>query len=168
VTKPYSSPPTILRSLRDRLTQVAERQGVVFGRGPDCWLVMGYTGLAHFDDKPTDVFIASVLAGGRELTGMGMWFPARPLHYREITRSVENAMFDAYSRLPAAARDHRTTLSGVGVQNRKPRPRHVAFRAGVSRQGINHLELADRHQPLISDHGIGPRCVVHTAPIGDR
>lgn len=32
VTKPYSSPPTNLRSLRDRLTQVAERQGVVFGR----------------------------------------------------------------------------------------------------------------------------------------
>jgi hypothetical protein len=112
VTKPYSSPPTNLRSLRDRLTQVAERQGVVFGRGSDCWLVMGYTGLAYFDDKPTDAFIASVLAGGRELTGMGMWFPGRPLHYREITRSVENAMFDAYSRLPAAARDHRTTLSG--------------------------------------------------------
>lgn len=32
MTKPYSSPPTNLRSLRDRLTQVAERQGVVFGR----------------------------------------------------------------------------------------------------------------------------------------
>jgi Nucleotidyl transferase AbiEii toxin, Type IV TA system len=32
VTKPYSSPPTNLRSLRDRLTQVAQRQGVVFGR----------------------------------------------------------------------------------------------------------------------------------------
>lgn len=32
VTKPYSSPPTNLRSLRDRLTQAAQRQGVVFGR----------------------------------------------------------------------------------------------------------------------------------------
>ena len=32
MTKPYSSPPTNLRSLRDRLTHVAERQGVVFGR----------------------------------------------------------------------------------------------------------------------------------------
>lgn len=29
---PYSSPPTNLRSLRDRLTQAAQRQGVVFGR----------------------------------------------------------------------------------------------------------------------------------------
>jgi hypothetical protein len=32
MTKPYTSPPSNLRSLRDRLTQVAERQGVVFGR----------------------------------------------------------------------------------------------------------------------------------------
>jgi hypothetical protein len=32
VTQPYSSPPTNLRSLRDRLTQAAQRQGVVFGR----------------------------------------------------------------------------------------------------------------------------------------
>ncbi|KZS85798.1 nucleotidyl transferase AbiEii/AbiGii toxin family protein [Mycobacterium persicum] len=32
MTKPYSSPPTNLRSLRDRLTQAAQRQGVVFGR----------------------------------------------------------------------------------------------------------------------------------------
>jgi hypothetical protein len=103
VTKPYSSPPTNLRSPRDRLTHVAERQGVVFGRGSHCWLVMGYTGLAYFDDKPTDAFIASVLAGGRELTGMGMWFSGRPLHYREITRSVENAMVvNRGYRLPPA------------------------------------------------------------------
>ncbi len=32
MSKPYSSPPTNLRSLRDRLTQAAQRQGVVFGR----------------------------------------------------------------------------------------------------------------------------------------
>jgi hypothetical protein len=32
VTEPYSSPPTNLRSLRDRLTHAAQRQGVVFGR----------------------------------------------------------------------------------------------------------------------------------------
>lgn len=32
MTKPYTSPPPNLRSLRDRLSQVAERQGVVFGR----------------------------------------------------------------------------------------------------------------------------------------
>jgi hypothetical protein len=32
VTQPYSSPPANLRSLRDRLTQAAQRQGVVFGR----------------------------------------------------------------------------------------------------------------------------------------
>lgn len=32
MTQQYSSPPTNLRSLRDRLTQAAQRQGVVFGR----------------------------------------------------------------------------------------------------------------------------------------
>ncbi|MCZ8377641.1 nucleotidyl transferase AbiEii/AbiGii toxin family protein [Mycobacterium sp. CPCC 205372] len=32
MTRPYSSPPPNLRSLRDRLTQAAQRQGVVFGR----------------------------------------------------------------------------------------------------------------------------------------
>ncbi|OBH47399.1 nucleotidyl transferase AbiEii/AbiGii toxin family protein [Mycobacterium mantenii] len=32
MSQPYSSPPTNLRSLRDRLTQAAQRQGVVFGR----------------------------------------------------------------------------------------------------------------------------------------
>lgn len=32
MTKSYSSPPPNLRSLRDRLTQVAQRQGVAFGR----------------------------------------------------------------------------------------------------------------------------------------
>ena len=42
------------------------------------------------------------------------------LHYRDITRSVGTAMHDAYSRLPAAARDHLTILSGVGVQGLPP------------------------------------------------
>lgn len=32
MNQPYSSPPPNLRSLRDRLTQAAQRQGVVFGR----------------------------------------------------------------------------------------------------------------------------------------
>ena len=38
------------------------------------------------------------------------------LHYRDITRSVETAIHDAYSRLPAAARNHLTIQSGVGGQ----------------------------------------------------
>jgi hypothetical protein len=32
MTKPYASPPSNLRSLRDRLVQAAKREGVVFGR----------------------------------------------------------------------------------------------------------------------------------------
>lgn len=33
------------------------------------------------------------------------------------------------------------------MQNRKPQPRHVAFRAVITRHGVNHVELAERHQP---------------------
>ena len=120
--------------------------------GSDCWLVIGYTGLAYLDDKPTDAFMASVLAGGDELNGMGMWFPGRPLHYREITSSIETAIHDAYSRLPVGARDYRTIVSGVGVQSRKPRARHVAFRAVITRHGTSHFELADRHQRQMRFH----------------
>jgi hypothetical protein len=61
----------------------------------------GYTGLAYLDDKPTDAFIATVLAGGQELSGMGMWFPGGPLHYREITRSGINH-FELADPIPTA------------------------------------------------------------------
>ena len=81
-----------------------------------------------------------------------MWFPGRPLHYREITSSIESAIHDAYSRLPATARFHRTILSGVGVQSKKPRGRHVAFRAVINRYGVEHFELADRHMPQTPFH----------------
>jgi hypothetical protein len=56
-------------------------------------------------------------------------------------------VLEAYSRLPAAVRDHGTIVSGVGVQKRRPRPRHVAFRAVITRHGISHIELAERCQP---------------------
>ncbi|WP_304114853.1 hypothetical protein [Mycolicibacterium bacteremicum] len=115
--------------------------------GQDCWLVIGYTGLAYLDNKPTDAFIASVLAGGEDLSsGMGMWFPGRPLHYREITSSIEGAMYEAYKRLPKAVRRYPTIISGVGVQNRKPRHRHVVFEAVITENGVHHRELGDRHQ----------------------
>jgi hypothetical protein len=107
--------------------------------GSDCWLVIGYTGLAYLDGIPTDQFIASVLANRGDLTGMGMWFPGRTLHYREITSSVERAIFLAYSRLPVAARAHRIIISGVGVQHKRPRHRHVAFRG---RRVASRLQLA--------------------------
>ena len=84
--------------------------------GSDWWLVIGYTGLAYLDDKPTDAFIASVLAGGDELTGMGMWFPGRPLHYREIASSIETAIHDAYSRLTDRCAGVAGYLSATGVQ----------------------------------------------------
>lgn len=126
--------------------------------GHNCWLVIGYTGLAYLDDRPTDEFIASVLAGGADLSsGMGMWSPGRILHYREITRSIEAAIHDAYQRLPPGARKYPTIISGVGVQNRKPRPTHIAFRAVVGKDGVQHQELGNRDQG---------RFTFQTVPIG--
>lgn len=134
----------------------ANKTVIVCGQGS--WLVIGYTGLAYLDGKPTDEFIASILAGGADLSGgMGMWFPGRPLHYREMTRSIEQAMFDAYQRLPPKTRSHPTTISGVGVQDKKPRARHVSFRAVVGQNGIRHQELGFRHQS---------RYTFQTIPIG--
>jgi hypothetical protein len=49
----------------------------VIACGSDCWLVIGYTGLAYFDNKPTDSFIASVIAGPEPYTiGWRLPFPA--------------------------------------------------------------------------------------------
>jgi hypothetical protein len=38
--------------------------------------VIGLHHLAYVHDKSTDTFIASVLADGDDLTGVGMWLPA--------------------------------------------------------------------------------------------
>ncbi|WP_156448279.1 hypothetical protein [Mycobacterium sp. NAZ190054] len=119
--------------------------------GSDCWLVIGYTGLAYLDNRPTDDVIASALAGGADLSsGMGAWHPGRPLHYREITRSIATAIFDAYSRLPAAARDHPTIVSGMGVQQKRPRLQHVGFHTLIHRNGVTHEELNMRNQSIFT------------------
>lgn len=112
--------------------------------GSDCWLVIGYTGLAYLDGIPTDEFIANALAGGELGGGIGMWHPGRSLHYREIARSIETTIHDAYRRLPVQARKYATTVSAAGLQNRKPRPRPVSFYAVISESGAEHTETAGR------------------------
>jgi hypothetical protein len=68
----------------------------------DCWLVIGYTGLAYLDDKPTDQFIAEAvsqreLGGGRSVQSGDFRDPG--LHYMEVTRRIVDALTTAYSRL---------------------------------------------------------------------
>ncbi|AXH50496.1 hypothetical protein SEA_RUTHY_33 [Gordonia phage Ruthy] len=128
--------------------------------GADCWLVIGYTGLAYLDDIPTDQFIAQAIAGTTNMVGMGGWHqPPEQLHYRAITSRIEHAMAAAYNRLPVAARRYQTTLLGVGLQARSsPQgPRHVMFESTIDGAGAQHLELADRWMGLGSFkfHGVG-------------
>ncbi|MGJ6126187.1 hypothetical protein QN239_26780 [Mycolicibacterium sp. Y3] len=119
---------------------------IVVGSG--CWLVIGYTGLAYLDGVPTDEFIANAIAGGELGSGIGMWHPGRPLHYREISRSIEAAMHEAYGRLPVQARKYPTIVSAVGLQNRKHKTRPVSFHAVVSADGVVHEERARRDMPV--------------------
>lgn len=70
--------------------------------GTDSWVVLGYTGLAFLDGKPTDRLLAEAISGYDELAPAMMTFWQRPpdLHYREIRRRVEEKLKAAYSRLP--------------------------------------------------------------------
>lgn len=90
--------------------------------GSDCWLVLGYTGLAYLDGKPTDQVIAEAISGYDDLSGGAAfipWFvPQRP-HYREIRDRVEQKLADAYSRLPKTTADKYATLVlAAGVQRK--------------------------------------------------
>jgi hypothetical protein len=100
----------------------------------DCWLVIGYSGLAFLDDKPTDQFIAEAVSQ-RELGGGGSVhfgdFRDRGLHYMEVRRRIVEAMTAAYSRLDRQARDISTTVLIAGVQLTKPRLRNILFKFSV-------------------------------------
>lgn len=42
--------------------------------GSDCWVVLGYTGTAYLDDKPTDQLIAEAISGYDALSGAAFTF----------------------------------------------------------------------------------------------
>ncbi|MGU3293873.1 hypothetical protein [Williamsia sp. M5A3_1d] len=128
--------------------------------GSDCWLVIGYTGLAYLDNLPTDQFIAEAIAGSSGMVGMGGWHQtADKMNYRAITERIEDAMGRAYQRLPAAAKPHTTVLLGAGLQftSSSTGIRHVMFEAQVSTAGAIHHEIGERHQPLnrFGFHSVG-------------
>jgi hypothetical protein len=91
--------------------------------GSDCWLVLGYTGLAYLDGKPTDQLIAEAISGYDDLSGGAAfipWFLEQYPHYREIRDRVEQKLADAYSRLPKTAADKFATLVlASGVQRKE-------------------------------------------------
>ena len=123
--------------------------------GSDCWLVLGYTGLAYLDGKPTDQLIAEAITGVPDLSSGGMvgWhLPPAQRHYRAITDRVEASMAAAYTRLQSAEQDFPTTVLGVGIQRARPRFRQVMFESVISKHGVTHKEMIHRHQPRFGSH----------------
>ena len=46
--------------------------------GSDCWLVLGYTGIAYLDGKPTDQVIAEAISGYDDLPPAAFTYLQRP------------------------------------------------------------------------------------------
>ena len=121
----------------------------------DCWLVIGYTGLAYLDGIPTDQFIAQAISGQKNLAGSGIsaWgLPADRMHYRAITSRLSAAIENAYTRLPSHVRRYPTTVLGAGLQQAAPRLRQIMFETVHSESGTTHTELAKRHVPNQTFH----------------
>jgi hypothetical protein len=81
--------------------------------------VIGYTGPAYLDDKPTDRFIAEAvsqreLGGGRSVHFGDFRDPG--LQYMEVRRRIVDALTTAYSRLDQQVRDIPTTVLIAGIQ----------------------------------------------------
>ncbi len=74
----------------------ANKTIIVIGR--DCWLVLGYTGLAYLDGKPTDQFIAEAISGVPDLEKSGFvgWATPEDLHFEGIMLRIEKAIQSAY------------------------------------------------------------------------
>ncbi|MDP7733983.1 hypothetical protein [Mycobacterium paragordonae] len=114
--------------------------------GSDCWVVLGYTGLAYLDGKPTDQVIAEAISGYDDLSGGAAfmpWFEERYPHYREIRDRVERRIADAYTRLPTGvAMKYATRVLASGVQRKDGMSRGVMFRITVQGSGSKAEELA--------------------------
>jgi hypothetical protein len=111
--------------------------------GTDCWVVLGYTGLAFLDGKPTDRVIAEAISGYDELAPamMTFWQPSPDLHYREIRRRVEEKLKDAYSRLPALEKKLTTVVLASGVQRKDNKVTKVMFRMIIVGDTATSVEM---------------------------
>jgi hypothetical protein len=117
----------------------------VIAVGSDCWLVLGYTGLAYLDGKPTDQLIAEAISGHDNLSGGAAfipWFVPQLPHYREIRDKIEGKLADAYSRLPKTTADKYPTLVlASGVQRKNNLIHGVMFRVTVQGSTSDSVEL---------------------------
>jgi hypothetical protein len=111
--------------------------------GTDCWVVLGYTGIAFLDGKPTDQLIAEAISGYDELAPAMYTFWQRPpnLHYREIRDRVEGKLKDAYTRLSESEKRRATLVSAAGVQEKDGLVTKVMFRTAVVGDTATSVEL---------------------------
>jgi hypothetical protein len=111
--------------------------------GTDCWVVLGYTGIAYLDGKPTDQLIAEAISGYDELPPAMSTFWQRPpnLHYREIRNRVEAKLKDAYTRLSESEKRRATLVSAAGVQEKDSLVTKVMFRMTVVGDTATSVEL---------------------------
>lgn len=114
--------------------------------GSDCWLVLGYTGMAFLDRKPTDQVIAEAISGHPDLSGSAMsgWFPGPGLHYREIRNRIESKVSAAYARLQDKPQNVSVLCSGVQRQRKSRRLKRVMFRIDVTPVNTSSSELVPR------------------------
>ncbi|MGV0993529.1 MAG: hypothetical protein ACOYB7_14880 [Mycobacterium sp.] len=114
--------------------------------GSDCWVVLGYTGLAYLDGKPTDQVIAEAISGYDDLSGGAAftpWFLEKYPHYREIRDRVESRIAEAYARLPEdVAAKYPTLVLASGVQRKDGMSRGVMFRITLQGKTSKAEELA--------------------------
>ncbi|ADT99854.1 hypothetical protein [Mycolicibacterium gilvum] len=120
----------------------------VIAVGHDCWVVLGYTGLAYLDGKPTDQLIAEAISGYGDLSGdaaMIPWSPTRYPHYREIRDRVEHKLADAYSRLRRrTAEKYSTSVLASGVQRKNNLISGVMFQITALGRETTAVELVPR------------------------
>ena len=106
------------------------------------WLVLGYTGIAYLDLKPTDQLIAEAISGYDEFEPAMFTFWQRPpyLHYREIRDRVESKLTQAYSRLSATKKSRATVVLGAGVQRKDDMVSKVMYRTIVRGDSATSIE----------------------------
>ncbi|MFI6313223.1 hypothetical protein ACIBEK_24245 [Nocardia fusca] len=106
--------------------------------GSDCWLVLGYTGVAYLDGRPTDQFIAEAVSGVADLSHGGVLMRGRGqslwIHFEEIGRRIVESVDAAFRRLPPAAQKHKLILIGSGLQFTKPTWRHIIFQVEFNKK----------------------------------
>ncbi|MFD7841382.1 hypothetical protein ACFV4K_00380 [Nocardia sp. NPDC059764] len=107
--------------------------------GSDCWLVLGYTGVAYLDGRPTDQFIAEAVSGVADLSCGGILMrglgQSLRIHFEEIGRRIVESVDAAFRRLPRAAQKHKLILIGSGLQFTKPTWRHIIFQVEFNKEG---------------------------------